>query len=308
MSPILSISNVSKTYASGLQALKRVDLEINRGEIFALLGPNGAGKSTLINIVCGIVTPSTGKIVADGHDIQKDYRQARFKIALVPQELATDAFETVETSVRLSRGLFGRPVDPTLIEKVLRSLTLWEKRNDKIMTLSGGMKRRVMIAKALAHEPKILFLDEPTAGVDVELRKDMWNLVRQLRAEGVTIILTTHYIEEAEEMADRVGVISKGELILVEEKTALMQKLGKKQLTLQLQEPLMAVPPELADWSLELKGEGSVLEYTYDGKAERTGIPSLLRRMADIGIAFKDLNTHQSSLEDIFVSLVSERK
>ncbi len=308
MSPILSISNVSKTYASGLQALKRVDLEINRGEIFALLGPNGAGKSTLINIVCGIVTPSTGKIVADGHDIQKDYRQARFKIALVPQELATDAFETVQTSVRLSRGLFGRPLDPDRIEQILRSLTLWEKRNDKIMTLSGGMKRRVMIAKALAHEPKILFLDEPTAGVDVELRKDMWNLVRKLRDEGVTIILTTHYIEEAEEMADRVGVISKGELILVEEKTALMQKMGKKQLTLQLQEPLAALPPELADWKLELKSEGSVLEYTYDGKAERTGIPSLLRRMTDIGIAFKDLNTHQSSLEDIFVSLVSERK
>ncbi|MGE3335139.1 MAG: ABC transporter ATP-binding protein [Rhodospirillaceae bacterium] len=308
MSPILSISNVSKTYASGLQALKRVDLEINRGEIFALLGPNGAGKSTLINIVCGIVTPSTGKIVADGHDIQKDYRQARFKIALVPQELATDAFETVQTSVRLSRGLFGRPLDPDRIEQILRSLTLWEKRNDKIMTLSGGMKRRVMIAKALAHEPKILFLDEPTAGVDVELRKDMWNLVRKLRDEGVTIILTTHYIEEAEEMADRVGVISKGELILVEEKTALMQKMGKKQLTLQLQESLAALPPELADWKLELKSEGSVLEYTYDGKAERTGIPSLLRRMTDIGIAFKDLNTHQSSLEDIFVSLVSERK
>ena len=308
MSPILSISNVSKTYASGLQALKRVDLEINRGEIFALLGPNGAGKSTLINIICGIVTPSTGTIIADGHDIQKDYRQARFKIGLVPQELATDAFETVQTTVRLSRGLFGRPINPDMIEKVLRSLTLWDKRNDKIMTLSGGMKRRVMIAKALAHEPKILFLDEPTAGVDVELRKDMWKLVRGLRDEGVTIILTTHYIEEAEEMADRVGVISKGELILVEEKTALMQKLGKKQLILQLQEPLKAVPPELADWNLELKSEGSVLEYVYDGKAERTGIPSLLRRMTDIGIGFKDLNTHQSSLEDIFVSLVSERK
>ena len=308
MSPILSISNVSKTYASGLQALKRVDLEINRGEIFALLGPNGAGKSTLINIICGIVTPSTGTIIADGHDIQKDYRQARFKIGLVPQELATDAFETVQTTVRLSRGLFGRPINPDMIEKVLRSLTLWDKRNDKIMTLSGGMKRRVMIAKALAHESKILFLDEPTAGVDVELRKDMWKLVRGLRDEGVTIILTTHYIEEAEEMADRVGVISKGELILVEEKTALMQKLGKKQLILQLQEPLKAVPPELADWNVELKSEGSVLEYVYDGKAERTGIPSLLRRMTDIGIGFKDLNTHQSSLEDIFVSLVSERK
>jgi ABC-2 type transport system ATP-binding protein len=308
MSPIISISNVSKTYASGLQALKRIDLEINKGEIFALLGPNGAGKSTLINIVCGIVTPSTGTVVADGHDIMKDYRQARFKIGLVPQELATDAFETVETSVRLSRGLFGRRTDPDKIEKVLRSLTLWERRGDKIMTLSGGMKRRVMIAKALAHEPTILFLDEPTAGVDVELRRDMWNTVRDLRAQGVTIILTTHYIEEAEEMADRVGVINKGELILVEEKTALMQKLGKKQLTLQLQEPLKAIPPELSDWRLDLKGDGYVLEYTYDGKAERTGIPSLLRRMTDIGILFKDLNTHQSSLEDIFVSLVSERQ
>jgi len=308
MSPIISISNVSKTYASGLQALKRVDLDINQGEIFALLGPNGAGKSMLINIVCGIVTPSTGTVTADGYDIQKEYRQARYRIGLVPQELATDAFETVETTIRLSRGLFGRPIDPPFVEKVLRSLTLWEKRGEKIMTLSGGMKRRVMIAKALAHEPKILFLDEPTAGVDVELRRDMWNLVRDLRAQGVTIILTTHYIEEAEEMADRVGVISKGELILVEEKTALMQKLGKKLLTLQLQEPLAAIPPELAEWTLELRGEGYVLEYTYDGKAERTGIPSLLRRMTDIGIPFKDLNTHQSSLEEIFVSLVSENR
>lgn len=308
MSPILSISNLSKTYASGLQALKRVDLEINRGEIFALLGPNGAGKSTLINIICGIVTPSTGTVIADGHDIQKEYRQARYKIALVPQELATDSFETVQTSIRLSRGLFGRPINPALIEKILRSLTLWDKRNEKIMTLSGGMKRRVMIAKALAHEPKILFLDEPTAGVDVELRRDMWNLVRELRASGVTIILTTHYIEEAEEMADRVGVINKGELILVEEKAALMEKLGKKQLTLQLQEPLAAIPPDLAAWNLDLKAEGLVLEYTFDPKAERTGIPSLLRRMSELGISFKDLNTNQSSLEEIFVSLVSESK
>jgi ABC-2 type transport system ATP-binding protein len=308
MSPIITISNISKTYASGLQALKCVDLEIKKGEIFALLGPNGAGKSTLINIICGIVTPSTGTVVADGHDIQKDYRRARYKIGLVPQELATDSFETVETSVRLSRGLFGRPLNPGLIERVLRSLTLWEKRGEKIMTLSGGMKRRVMIAKALAHEPTILFLDEPTAGVDVELRKDMWNLVRELRENGVTIILTTHYIEEAEEMADRVGVITKGELILVEDKTALMQKLGKKQLTLHLQEPLTTIPPELAEWNMELKGDGSVLEYTYDAKADRTGIPSLLRRMADLGIAFKDLNTSQSSLEDIFVSLVHTPK
>lgn len=308
MSPILSISNLSKTYASGLQALKRVDLEINRGEIFALLGPNGAGKSTLINIICGIVTPSTGTVIADGHDIQKEYRQARYKIALVPQELATDSFETVQTSIRLSRGLFGRPINPALIEKILRSLTLWDKRNEKIMTLSGGMKRRVMIAKALAHEPKILFLDEPTAGVDVELRRDMWNLVRELRASGVTIILTTHYIEEAEEMADRVGVINKGELILVEGKAALMEKLGKKQLTLQLQEPLAAIPPDLAAWNLDLKAEGLVLEYTFDPKAERTGIPSLLRRMSELGISFKDLNTNQSSLEEIFVSLVSESK
>jgi len=308
MSPIITISNISKTYASGLQALKCVDLEIKKGEIFALLGPNGAGKSTLINIICGIVTPSTGTVVADGHDIQKDYRRARYKIGLVPQELATDSFETVETSVRLSRGLFGRPLNPGLIERVLRSLTLWEKRGEKIMTLSGGMKRRVMIAKALAHEPTILFLDEPTAGVDVELRKDMWNLVRELRENGVTIILTTHYIEEAEEMADRVGVITKGELILVEDKTALMQKLGKKQLTLHLQEQLTTIPPELAEWNMELKGDGSVLEYTYDAKADRTGIPSLLRRMADLGIAFKDLNTSQSSLEDIFVSLVHTPK
>jgi ABC-2 type transport system ATP-binding protein len=307
MQPILSISGVTKTYASGLHALKRVDLEIRKGEIFALLGPNGAGKTTLINIVCGIVTPTEGVVVADGHDIARDFRQARSKIGLVPQELTTDAFETVWATVSFSRGLFGRAPNPGHVEKVLRDLSLWDKRADKIMTLSGGMKRRVMIAKALSHEPEILFLDEPTAGVDVELRRDMWALVRGLRESGVTIILTTHYIDEAEEMADRVGVISKGELILVEEKALLMKKLGKKQLTLSLQEPLPAVPAELADWRLELKTGGNELEYTFDANAERTGVPSLLRRLTDLGIGFKDLNTRQSSLEEIFVSLVSDR-
>ena len=304
MPPVIDIQGVAKTYKSGLQALKTVDLQIGRGEIFALLGPNGAGKTTLISIICGIVTPTTGTVVADGHDIQKDYRQARMKIGLVPQELTTDAFETVMATVTFSRGLFGRPPNPAFIEKILRDLSLWEKRNDKIMTLSGGMKRRVMIAKALSHEPDILFLDEPTAGVDVELRRDMWELVRRLRESGVTIILTTHYIEEAEEMADRVGVILKGELILVEEKTALMKKLGKKTLTLNLQDPLTALPPELSDWALELKADGNEIEYVFDSNAERTGVPSLLRRLSDLGIAFKDLNTRQSSLEDIFVSLV----
>ncbi len=308
MPPIISISNLTKTYASGLQALKNIDLEILRGEIFALLGPNGAGKTTLISIVCGIVTPTKGVVIADGHDIVRDYRAARSKIGLVPQELTTDAFESVWATVSFSRGLFGRAPNPAYIEKVLRDLSLWEKRNDKIMTLSGGMKRRVLIAKALAHEPEILFLDEPTAGVDVELRRDMWALVRGLRESGVTIILTTHYIDEAEEMADRIGVINKGELIVVEEKIELMKKLGKKQLTLNLLEPLASIPLELSDWRLVLKAGGCELEYTFDGHEERTGIPTLLKRLSDLGIGFKDLNTRQSSLEDIFVSLVSDRK
>ena len=304
MQPVISIQGLTKTYKSGLQALKATDLTIAKGEIFALLGPNGAGKTTLISIVCGIVTPTSGTVVADGHDIQTDYRAARSKIGLVPQELTTDAFETVLATVTFSRGLFGKSPDPKHIEKVLRDLSLWEKRNDKIMTLSGGMKRRVMIAKALSHEPDILFLDEPTAGVDVELRRDMWNLVRGLREKGVTIILTTHYIEEAEEMADRVGVILKGELILVEETSALMKKLGKKTLTLNLQEPLETVPSELAEWNVSLKNEGHELEYVFDSNLEKTGVPSLMRKLSDLGIAFKDLNTSQSSLEDIFVSLV----
>ena len=304
MQPVISIQGLTKTYKSGLQALKATDLAIAKGEIFALLGPNGAGKTTLISIVCGIVTPSSGTVVADGHDIQTDYRAARSKIGLVPQELTTDAFETVLATVTFSRGLFGKSPDPKHIEKVLRDLSLWEKRNDKIMTLSGGMKRRVMIAKALSHEPDILFLDEPTAGVDVELRRDMWNLVRGLREKGVTIILTTHYIEEAEEMADRVGVILKGELILVEETSALMKKLGKKTLTLNLQDPLESVPPELAEWKVTLNDDGHELEYVFDSNLEKTGVPSLLRKLSDLGIAFKDLNTSQSSLEDIFVSLV----
>ena len=305
MQPVISIQGLTKTYKSGLQALKATDLTIGKGEIFALLGPNGAGKTTLISIVCGIVTPTSGTVIADGHDIQKDYRAARSKIGLVPQELTTDAFETVLATVTFSRGLFGRPPDPNHIEKVLRDLSLWEKRNDKLMTLSGGMKRRVMIAKALSHEPDILFLDEPTAGVDVELRRDMWGLVRRLRDTGVTIILTTHYIEEAEEMADRVGVILKGELILVEQTTTLMKKLGKKTLTLNLQEPLAAIPAELSEWSLTLKADGHELEYVFDSNLEQTGVPSLLRRLSDLGIAFRDLNTSQSSLEDIFVSLVN---
>jgi ABC-2 type transport system ATP-binding protein len=307
MPPIISISNLTKTYASGLQALKPIDLEIRKGEIFALLGPNGAGKTTLISIICGIVTPTDGVVIAGGHDIVREYRAARSKIGLVPQELTTDAFETVWATVSFSRGLFGHAPKPALIEKVLRDLSLWDKRKDKIMTLSGGMKRRVMIAKALAHEPEILFLDEPTAGVDVELRRDMWALVRGLRERGVTIILTTHYIEEAEEMADRIGVIRKGALILVEDKTELMKKLGKKQLTLSLQEPMASIPTALGDWRLELNAGGCELQYTFDAHAERTGIPSLLRRMTDLGIGFKDLNTRQSSLEDIFVRLVSER-
>ena len=302
--PAIEIEGLTKTYASGLQALKRVDLTIEKGEIFALLGPNGAGKTTLISIVCGIVTASTGRVVADGHDIRTDFRQARTKIGLVPQELTTDAFETVLATVTFSRGLFGKAPSPAFIEGVLKDLSLWDKRNAKIMTLSGGMKRRVMIAKALSHEPDILFLDEPTAGVDVELRRDMWAMVRKLRERGVTIILTTHYIEEAEEMADRVGVILKGELILVEEKTALMKKLGKKTLTLNLAEPLDAVPADLSDWDLTLKNEGGELEYSFDANAEDTGVPALIRRLEALNIGFKDLNTRQSSLEDIFVSLV----
>jgi len=308
MPPIISISNLTKTYASGLQALKHIDLDILKGEIFALLGPNGAGKTTLISIVCGIVTPTEGVVIADGHDIVRGYRAARSKIGLVPQELTTDAFESVWATVTFSRGLFGRAPNPAYIEKVLRDLSLWDKRNDRIMTLSGGMKRRVMIAKALSHEPEILFLDEPTAGVDVELRRDMWALVRGLRESGVTIILTTHYIDEAEEMADRIGVINKGELIVVEKKIELMKKLGKKQLTLNLLEPLASIPLELSDWRLALKAAGHELEYTFDGHEERTGIATLLKRLSDLGIGFKDLNTQQSSLEDIFVSLVSDRK
>jgi ABC-2 type transport system ATP-binding protein len=307
LQPIISIRGVQKTYATGFEALKPIDLDIDKGEIFALLGPNGAGKTTLINIICGIVNLSGGTVIADGHDIIRDYKQARRKIGLVPQELHTDAFERVIDTVSFSRGLFGFPPNPAHIEKVLRDLSLWEKRNDKIMALSGGMKRRVMIAKALSHEPKILFLDEPTAGVDVELRRDMWEMVRGLRESGVTIILTTHYIEEAEEMADRVGVINKGQLILVEEKSALMRKLGKKQLTLELQAPLQQVPEGLNGYQVELGAGGHQLIYSFDAQASETGIPGLLRRLAELGVDFKDLHTEQSSLEDIFVSLVSTR-
>jgi len=306
--PILSIAKLTKTYASGLQALDSVDLDIRRGEIFALLGPNGAGKTTLISIICGIVTASSGTVLVDGHDIVRDYRATRSRIGLVPQELHTDMFETVWDTVRFSRGLFGLGPNPAHIEKVLRDLSLWDKRHAKIMELSGGMKRRVLIAKALSHEPQVLFLDEPTAGVDVELRRDMWALVRRLRDGGVTIILTTHYIDEAEEMADRIGVINNGELILVEAKSTLMKKLGKKQLTLHLQDPLAAIPADLAAWNLALGNGGSELEYTFDAVAEHTTIPALLRRMSELGIGFKDLNTRQSSLEDIFVSLVSNRR
>ncbi|GEO98186.1 ABC transporter ATP-binding protein [Methylobacterium haplocladii] len=307
MQPIITITDLSKTYASGLAALKNVNLEIRRGEIFALLGPNGAGKSTLINIVCGIVTPTTGTIVADGYDIAADYRAARRLIGLVPQELTTDAFETVFNTVSFSRGLFGLRKDPGHIERVLKELSLWDKRDSKIMTLSGGMKRRVLIAKALSHEPKILFLDEPTAGVDVELRQDMWRMVRRLRESGVTVILTTHYIEEAEEMADRVGVIRKGEIVLVEEKAELMRKLGKKQLTLHLQDKLDTIPELLADHDLNLAGNGSELVYTYDTRGGRTGITGLLTDLAAAGIRFQDLHTSQSSLEEIFVDLVREQ-
>ncbi len=304
MKPVISIRDVVKSYASGVHALKPINLEISKGEIFALLGPNGAGKTTLINIICGIVTASGGTVVADGHDIVRDYRAARTKIGLVPQELTTDAFETVWATVSFSRGLFGRAPNPAFIEALLRDLSLLDKRDSKIMTLSGGMKRRVMIAKALSHEPEILFLDEPTAGVDVELRRDMWNLVRGLRDKGVTIILTTHYIEEAEEMADRIGVINKGALILVEEKTRLMKKLGKRQLTLHLREPIQRIPPELDSWGLESRSGGLDLVYTVDS-ANSIDISALLKRMSELSIVVKDLQMHQSSLEDIFVQLVS---
>jgi ABC-2 type transport system ATP-binding protein len=304
MPSVISVSNLSKTYASGFKALNNVSLDINRGEIFALLGPNGAGKTTLISIICGIANLSEGRVTVGGHDINKEYRAARTMIGLVPQELHTDAFESVWATVSFSRGLFGKPKNPAHIEKVLKDLSLWDKKDAKIVTLSGGMKRRVMIAKALSHEPQILFLDEPTAGVDVELRKGMWEVVRTLQASGVTIILTTHYIEEAEEMADRIGVINKGEIILVEEKAGLMQKLGKKRLKLHLQGRIDAIPPALADYNLELSDGGCEVIYTYDTKSERTGITSLLSDLRDAGIRFHDLDTTQSSLEDIFVSLV----
>ncbi len=304
--PIIRVSNLSKTYASGFQALKQIDLEIRRGEIFALLGPNGAGKTTLINIICGIVMPSTGTVTVDGHDIVRDYRAARAMIGLVPQELPNNPFESVWATVSFSRGLFGKPPNPAYLEKVLKDLSLWDKRHSKILTLSGGMKRRMLIAKALSHEPQILFLDEPTAGVDVELRQDMWEVVRLLRDSGVTIILTTHYIEEAELMAERIGVISRGEIILVEDKAELMRKLGKKQLTLQLQQVLAAIPRELAAHHLALANGGHELVYTYDTQGERTGITGLLRDLSAAGIGFKDLHTTQSSLEEIFVDLVRE--
>ena len=304
---VLQVSGVSKTYATGFNALKSVDLDIRRGEIFALLGPNGAGKTTLINIICGIVTASTGTITADGHDHVREFRKARAAIGLVPQELTTDMFETVWNTMAFSRGLFGKPPDDAVLEKVLRDLSLWEKKDAKIMTLSGGMKRRVMIGKALSHEPSILFLDEPSAGVDVELRRDMWQMVRGLRDRGVTIILTTHYIEEAEEMADRIGVINKGQLIIVEEKTALMRKLGKKQLTLQLHHPLVAIPEAIAGHRLTLADHGTELIYTYDTQGERTGITALLADLNKAGIRFRDLHTTQSSLEEIFVGLVRQQ-
>ena len=307
MPSILSISRVSKTYATGFTALKEVNLDIQRGEIFALLGPNGAGKTTLISIVCGIVNRSTGTVTVDGHDISRDYRAARSLIGLVPQELTIDAFETVWATVNYSRGLFGKPANHGFVEKVLRDLSLWDKKDAKAITLSGGMKRRLMIAKALSHEPRILFLDEPTAGVDVELRRDMWEMVRGLRESGVTIILTTHYIEEAEEMADRIGVINKGEIILVEDKDVLMRKLGKKQLTLHLQEPLKALPAGLSDYQLELAADGAELIYTFDAQAQNTGIAALLRQLGAQGVDFKDLQTKESSLEEIFVSLVHAR-
>lgn len=307
MHSIISVAGLTKTYKSGFQALKSVDLTIAKGEIFALLGPNGAGKSTLINIVCGIVNPTSGRVTVDGADIVADYRAARSKIGLVPQELTTDAFEKVWDTVAYSRGLFGKPRDPAYLEKILRDLSLWEKKDSRIMALSGGMKRRVLIAKALSHEPTILFLDEPTAGVDVELRRDMWEMVRALRERGVTIILTTHYIEEAEEMADRIGVIDKGEIILVEEKATLMRKLGKKQLIIHLQEPLETLPAGLAGYELERSPDGCEITYTFDTQSEETGIAGLMRQLAASGLDFKDMQTRQSSLQDIFVSLVSPR-
>src|SRR3954463_9144556 len=304
--PILCIRGLRKEYGTGVHALKSVDLDIERGEIFALLGPNGAGKTTLINIVCGIVTPTAGEVLVDGRNWQADYRYARERIGLVPQELTTEAFEPVQRTVTFSRGLFGKPRDDTKIEDLLKRLSLWDKRKTIMMQLSGGMKRRVMIAKALSHEPSVLFLDEPTAGVDVELRRDMWELVRKLRAGGTTVILTTHYIEEAEEMADRVGVISRGELIAVDEKKSLMTKMGRKTLDIVLAEPLAALPPELGEWKVRLNDEGHMLHYEFDSHAERTGIASLMGRLGDLGVAYKDLSTHQSSLEDIFVELVHQ--
>ena len=308
MTTMIPISSLSKTYEGGFQALKTVDLDIRQGEIFALLGPNGAGKTTLIRIVCGLVNASTGTVKVGGHDIVADYRAARELIGLVPQELTTEAFETVFSAVSFSRGLFGKPANPAYIEKVLRSLSLWDKRNNKIMTLSGGMKRRVLIAKALSHEPRVLFLDEPTAGVDVELRRDMWALVSELRKQGVTVILTTHYIEEAEEMADRIGVITRGEIILVEDKATLMHKLGRKQLTVQLQEAIDTIPESLAAYGLERSAEGHALVFTYDAERAQHGVAELLRDLAAAGIPFKDVNTTQSSLEDIFVDLVKEER
>lgn len=308
MNAIISVKNLSKTYASGFQALKNIDLDIRRGEIFALLGPNGAGKTTLISIICGIVNPSGGTVLADGHDIIRDYRAARSKIGLVPQELTTDVFETVRDTMNFSRGLFGKPPDPVYIEKVLGQLSLLDKADTKIQALSGGMKRRVLIAKALAHEPKILFLDEPTAGVDVELRRDMWEMVRGMRENGVTIILTTHYIEEAELIADRIGIINKGEIILVEDKTALMQKLGTRQLKLYLQNPIASIPVGLNGLDLELSTDGSELVYTFDVHGEETGIASLLKRLNEHGIDYRDIHSSESSLEEIFVSLVSEKR
>ena len=307
MHPIISVSGLTKTYASGFQALKDINLRIWPGEIFALLGPNGAGKTTLIGIICGIVNPTRGVVMADGHDVISDYRAARSKIGLVPQELSTNSFETVRATVSFSRGLFGKAANPDYIEKVLKDLSLWDRKDSKILTLSGGMKRRVMIAKALSHEPRILFLDEPTAGVDVELRRDMWEMVRSLRATGVTIILTTHYIQEAEEMADRIGVISKGEIILVEDKAVLMNKLGKKHLTLHLQTELDSIPAELTSYQLDLSADGKELIYTFNAQGDHTGIAALMRQLSELGIDFKDLQTSQSSLEEIFVSLVRAR-
>ena len=307
MTAMISIKGLTKTYEGGFEALKPTDLEIRRGEIFALLGPNGAGKTTLISIICGLVNASAGAVTVDGHDIVTDYRAARAMIGLVPQELTTEAFETVFKAVSFSRGLFGKPANPAFIEQVMRSLSLWDKRDSRIMTLSGGMKRRLLIAKALSHEPRVLFLDEPTAGVDVELRRDMWALVRELQRDGVTVILTTHYIEEAEEMADRIGVISKGEVILVEDKATLMHKLGRKQLTVHLHEPVEAVPEALADWALERAEDGHALTYTYDAERQARGIADLLNALTATGLSYKDVNTSQSSLEDIFVSLVTEK-